>query len=72
MFRKYYKNNTLSTDRPIQKGCHVKFYLPKRSQYGKRASQRLANTSGKLESSSEMDKLPCCTKTALSPVTKLP
>ena len=49
MLRKYYSNNTLSKHRPTQKGAHVKFYKPKESQYGKRASQSLTTASGKFE-----------------------
>ena len=49
-------------------GCHMSnFYRPKRSQHGKRFFKVQQSL---LENSSEMNKLPCFTKTAFSPVTK--
>ena len=59
MLRKYYNNRRLP---------HVIFYLAKRSQYGKPASQV---QQPHLERSSEMDKLRCITNTALSLVTNI-
>ena len=49
MLRKYYKNDTLSIIDQPRRLPHVNFYLPKRSQYGKRASQSLTTTSEKFE-----------------------
>ena len=49
MLRKYYKKTLYQHIDQPRRLPHVKFYLPKRSQYGKRASQSLTTTSGKFE-----------------------
>ena len=66
MLRKYYKNNFSSTHRPTQMVATCQILSAKVNM----ANEPLKVQQSLLESSSELDKLPCFTKTAFSPVTK--
>ena len=69
MLWKYYNNNTLSTLRPTQKVATCQILSAKMKI--NMANEPLKVQQSLLESSSEMDKLPCITNAALSAVTKI-
>ena len=69
MFPKYYNNNTLSTHLPTQKVAT--FQISSVKTMSILVNELLRVQQPLLESSSEMDELPCITNTAHSPVTKI-